>query len=64
MNGACNSSCCQICGEELVKNGRTSAGRQRWRCKSCGSSSIRNRPDVTRRAQLDAFLGWLLGKQT
>lgn len=47
-----------------MKNGKTSAGRTRWRCKNCGSSATQARADVTRRAQLNAFLGWLLGKDS
>ncbi|WP_416375677.1 transposase-like zinc-binding domain-containing protein, partial [Neomicrococcus lactis] len=27
---------CGVCDCVLVKNGKTSAGRTRWRCKSCG----------------------------
>lgn len=53
-----------LCGGRLKKNGTTSAGRTRWRCTACGSSSTRTRPDVTRRAQLERFRGWLLGKAT
>lgn len=45
-----------------MKNGRTSAGTQRWRCPDCGASSTRRRPDLTRRHQLDEFLDWLTGK--
>lgn len=51
---------CGVCGAEMKKNGRTSAGTQRWRCKSCGSSaSARN--DTTSR-WLRSFVSWLLGK--
>lgn len=53
-----------VCGSRLVKNGRTAAGTQRWRCRSCGASSVRRRPDVTRREQLRRFVTWLTGKQT
>jgi len=53
-----------VCNSKLVKNGRTAAGNQRWKCPSCGASSTRKRADVTRRAQLDRFLHWLLGKQS
>lgn len=42
-----------------MKNGTTSAGRTRWRCRTCGASSTQSRPDITRKAELDAFLGWL-----
>lgn len=59
-----NSTTCLICGELLVKNGKTAAGTQRWRCRSCGASSVRRRIDVTRREQLRRFLTWLTGKNT
>lgn len=45
-----------------MKNGRTAAGTQRWRCPDCGASSVRKRDDVTRRHQLTGFLTWLVGK--
>lgn len=53
-----------ICGTRLVKNGRHRSGTQRWRCPSCGASSVRRRPDVTRREQLRRFVTWLVGKNT
>lgn len=53
-----------VCGSRLVKNGRHPSGTQRWRCPSCGASSVRRRPDVTRREQLRQFVTWLVGKQT
>lgn len=45
---------------EVVKNGATSAGRTRWRCRTCGASPTQARPDITAKAQLRAFLAWLL----
>lgn len=60
MQVARNHPRCGVCGTKLVKNGTTSAGRTRWRCKACGASTVRSRVDVTRRAQLDRFVGWLL----
>ncbi|KAA1415003.1 IS1249 family transposase [Nocardioides humilatus] len=59
-----HSGGCVLCGARLKKNGTTSAGRTRWRCTSCGSSTTRARPDVTRRAQLERFIAWLLGSGT
>ncbi|ORA97070.1 IS256 family transposase [Mycolicibacter minnesotensis] len=44
----------------MVKNGTTSAGRIRWRCTTCGASTTQARPDITAKAQLNAFLSWLL----
>lgn len=55
---------CLVCGSPLVKNGRTAAGTQRWRCRECGASSVNRRPDVTEREQLRRFLKWLSGKQS
>lgn len=57
-----NTGRCLVCGAGLVKNGRTAAGTQRWRCPGCGASSVRKRGDVTRRHQFTAFLKWLVGK--
>ena len=45
----------------MGRNGQTSAGKTRWRCKTCGASSVQHRPDITRRAQAEAFAAWLLG---
>ncbi|WP_441426410.1 IS1/IS1595 family N-terminal zinc-binding domain-containing protein [Arthrobacter sp. YAF34] len=50
-----------MCGRTLVRNGKTAAGKQRYRCLDCGASRSGERPDVSRRAELEAFLGWLLG---
>lgn len=41
-------------------NGKTKAGRRRWRCPECGASSVR-RHDSSAKA-LAAFLRWLLSK--
>lgn len=59
-----NTTTCLVCGHKLVKNGRHRSGTQRWRCRHCGSSSVRRRPDVTRREQLRRFVTWIIGKQT
>jgi hypothetical protein len=56
-----NAPTCGVCGSKLVRNGTTSAGRTRWRCKRCGASSTLSRLDITRKAQLDLFHTWLLG---
>ncbi|WEV67211.1 IS1249 family transposase [Bifidobacterium sp. ESL0769] len=32
---------CAACGGRMKKNGTTSAGRTRWRCKACGASRTR-----------------------
>src|SRR5690625_1790105 len=57
-----NSPRCGVCNAKLVKNGRTIAGRMRWRCRSCGASSTQNRLDVTKKAEMSQFQNWNLGK--
>jgi len=53
---------CGVCAQKLVKNGSTSAGKTRWRCKSCGASSTQSRVDVSKRAEFAAFQSWITGK--
>ncbi|MFT4470371.1 IS1249 family transposase [Arthrobacter sulfonylureivorans] len=57
---------CALCGGTLKRNGKTAAGSPRWRCKACGASTSerRRRPDVSQRHDLEAFLRWLLGKDS
>ncbi|WP_458326703.1 transposase-like zinc-binding domain-containing protein, partial [Bifidobacterium longum] len=40
-----NTPCCAVCGEPMKRNGRTSSGRIRWRCRNagCGSSRTQSR---------------------
>lgn len=44
----------------MSKNGKTKAKTQRWRCLSCGASSVRKYDKSAK--QLEAFLRWLLSK--
>ena len=57
-----NNQTCSICGAAMVRNGKTKAGKQRWRCLRCGASSIR-RADNKAKA-LSLFLRWLFSKDT
>lgn len=51
---------CAICNAPMMKNGKTSAGTQRWRCSKCGCSSVRK---IDSKAKwLSCFIKWLLGK--
>ena len=59
-----NTTRCVICATPLKKNGKTPAGKQRWRCPACGASTTRTRPDVTDRESLYRFVSWLTGKMT
>lgn len=60
MKSTCNRPVCGVCGQKLVKNGKTSARRTRWRCLACGASAVKSRPDISARAQADLFIKWLL----
>lgn len=53
---------CGSCGAAMKRNGFTSSGGQRWRCKGCGAS-FTHRIDSSAK-QLDAFLRWLFSKAT
>lgn len=46
----------------MKKNGTTSKGTQRWRCKHCNASTTFKREDTTARNQLTSFITWLMGK--
>ena len=61
MSNPRNHPTCGVCANKLVKNGKTSSGRTRWRCKPCGASTTQARADITRKAVFQAFLNWLLG---
>lgn len=52
---------CPVCGRRMARNGRTSAGRTRWRCTGRGASSTRRVDNAAKR--LEEFLGWLLGRR-
>lgn len=50
-----------VCGSNMVKNGTTKAGRTRFRCKRCGSSSVRRIGASAKDPK--CFLGWLLSRK-
>lgn len=52
---------CAICGEKTRGNGKTEAGRTRWRCESCGASATGHVDNSAKRS--DELLGWPLPKQ-
>jgi len=45
----------------MMKWGKTSVGRQRWRCQFCKKSEIKARPDITQSAHRKLFSSWLVG---
>ncbi|PLS28829.1 transposase [Bifidobacterium parmae] len=51
-----------MCGLPMRKNGLTAKGTQRWKCTACSLSSTMPQERAARGRQLDAFLGWLLGR--
>jgi hypothetical protein len=51
---------CPLCGAKMKRNGFTSKGTQRWRCKGCGSSSVHKHNNDAK--ELQKFLDWLLSR--
>lgn len=51
---------CSICGSKMKRNGKTSSGKQRWRCIECDTSCIHRNETSSR--DLSMFLRWLLSK--
>ena len=35
-----NTASCPVCGCPMIRHGRTSSGRQRWRCKPCKITTL------------------------
>lgn len=62
MTNTTPSTNCVLCEVKLVKNGRNTAGNQRWRCPTCGASSTRKRVDRSNFFTLRLFIEWVLGK--
>ena len=52
---------CPLCNGETKKNGTTSKGSIRWRCKDCGSTFTRRRTDQTRARDFTAFHAYVTG---
>ena len=53
---------CPACGGETKRNGKTSSGATRWRCKSCGASTTQRYDNSSKLLKL--FADWLLAKKT
>ena len=43
----------------MHRHGKTSSGNQRWKCVSCRTTSVNNRPDVRARHLRQRFLQWI-----
>ncbi|MFP7697396.1 IS1249 family transposase [Trueperella sp. LYQ143] len=52
---------CPGCGRVMSRHGKTSAGSQRWWCRSCGMTRVHH-IDATAK-HLCEFLGWLLSNK-
>ncbi|WP_034883251.1 transposase-like zinc-binding domain-containing protein [Bifidobacterium pseudolongum] len=55
---------CPRCGGQMKKNGKTNAGRTRWRCKDTGCGASRSRAYDRQADDVRAFLNWLLSADT
>ena len=50
---------CPVCGGECTKHGTTSAGRQRWRCRTCKATFTRVNSDAVQAKWFRLFIFWL-----
>jgi hypothetical protein len=48
----------------MVKNGKHINGKQRWKCKNCNISRIKNNSFNTKLKELEMFTEWILNKNT
>ena len=56
------SARCPVCGGKMKGHGKTSSGKKRWQCMSCGATTTRGANTDAR--TLSLFLSWLLSKKT
>ena len=52
---------CPLCHGETKKNGTTSKGSIRWRCKDCSATFTRRRTDQTQARDFKAFHAYVIG---
>ena len=50
-----------VCGCPMIRHGKTSTGRQRWRCKPCQITTLKEIDSTAK--HLDEFVAWLLGRR-
>ncbi|APT84710.1 IS1249 family transposase [Corynebacterium aquilae] len=59
-----NRPLCPLCAGKMIKNGTTTAGTTRWRCKTCGISDTKRRTDVTDAKWFALFINHVTGNAT
>lgn len=53
---------CPVCHGPMKRNGTTSKGTQRWRCKAhCGASTTQPNTDAIQAGRFALFISWLMG---
>jgi len=53
---------CAVCGGKTKGHGKTSSGKRRWQCMSCGATSVVSLDSIVFLLRL--FINWLLSKKT
>ena len=51
---------CEICGNPMVKAGKNSTGKQRYKCNNCNVRSVVKKEKSTKRNELKLFIKWLI----
>ena len=51
---------CENCGNSMVKSGKTSIGKQRYKCKICNTRKIVKKENKIKQNELKSFVNWLI----
>ena len=51
---------CKICGFPLVKAGRNSTGKQRYKCNKCNTRTLAKKDIKKKQNELKLFVKWLI----
>ena len=51
---------CKICGNTMVKAGKNSTGKQRYKCNFCNTRTVAKKENKKRQNELKLFVKWLI----
>jgi DNA-directed RNA polymerase subunit RPC12/RpoP len=51
---------CKECGNAMVKAGKNSTGKQRYKCNNCNTRTLIKKEDKSRQNELTMFVKWLI----
>ena len=51
---------CEICGNPMTKAGKTSIGKQRYKCNICNTRKLLKKENLSKQNELKSFVNWLI----